>query len=67
IRHLILALIVLGLVAVPTQRSRGKKSGGDNRAGRPSAPPAVRGVVSSASGNGRAIAQEPDAWLLPAP
>ncbi len=45
IRHLTLALVVLGFVATQTERLRGEKPGGDGRAGVPGAEPAVRGRV----------------------
>jgi SRSO17 transposase len=51
VRHLSLALLVLGFVTIRTQRLRGEKPGGDSRAGVPGVEPAVRGVVPSASGN----------------
>ena len=41
-RHLTLALIVLGFVATHTERLRGEKPTGDGRAGVPGAEPAVR-------------------------
>lgn len=52
-RHLILSLVVLGFVALHTQRLRGKKPGGDSRAGVPGAQRAVRVGVSPSSGRGR--------------
>jgi SRSO17 transposase len=45
IRHLILALVVLGFVAVHTERLRGEKPARHGRAGVPGAEPAVRGRV----------------------
>lgn len=49
-RHLILALVVLGFVAGQTERLRGEKSACDRRAGVPSVEPALRdGVASSSS------------------
>jgi SRSO17 transposase len=50
IRHLTLALIVLGFVATHTQRLRGEKSPPDGGAGLPGAQPAVRGPVPAAAG-----------------
>jgi SRSO17 transposase len=50
VRHLTLALLVLGFVTIQTQRLRGEKPRGDSRAGVPSVESTVRGVVSSASG-----------------
>ena len=53
LRHLSLALIVLGFVATHTQRLRGEKPTGDGGAGVPSVEPAVRGGVPSATGRAR--------------
>jgi SRSO17 transposase len=47
VRHLTLALIVLGFVATHTARLRGEKPTGDGRAGVPGAEPAVQRVVPS--------------------
>jgi len=47
IRHLILALIVLGFVAIHTDRLRGEKSPADEGASVPSVEPALRGTVPS--------------------
>jgi SRSO17 transposase len=44
-RHLILALIVLGFVSIHTDRLRGEKSAGDDGAGVPGAEPALRAAV----------------------
>jgi SRSO17 transposase len=49
LRHLILALVVLGFVATHTGRLRGEKPPGDRRAGVPGAEPAVRGGVPPAA------------------
>lgn len=46
LRHLILALVVLGFVATHTERLRGEKSTGHRRAGMPGAKPALRRRVS---------------------
>lgn len=46
-RHLILALVVLGFVATQTERLRGEKSACDSGAGVPGVKPALRGGVSS--------------------
>jgi hypothetical protein len=51
IRHLILALIVLGFVATHTERLRGEKPTGDGGAGMPCVEPAVRGGLPSAAGD----------------
>jgi len=53
LRHLTLALLVLGFVACHTQRLRGGKSGGNSGAGVPGVEPAVRIGVSSATRRGR--------------
>ena len=45
LRHLTLALLVLGFVACHTQRLRGKKSRGDSGTGLPGVEPTVRGGV----------------------
>ncbi len=66
-RHLLLALIVLGFVAVHTQRLRGEKSPGDGRAGMPGAEPSLCGGVSAATGDWGIAAHEPGPPLLPAP
>jgi SRSO17 transposase len=52
-RPLTLVLVVLGLVAIHTERLRGEKPGGDGRAGVPGAEPAVRGSVPPAAGRAR--------------
>jgi SRSO17 transposase len=55
IRHLVLALVVLGFVAAHTHRLRGEKPAGDGGAGVPGAEPALRGrVPPSAGGRGAA-------------
>jgi len=46
-RHLMLALVVLGFVATQTERLRGEKSTGDSGAGMPGVKRALRGGVSS--------------------
>jgi SRSO17 transposase len=53
LRHLTLALIVLGFVATRTERLRGEKPRGDRGAGVPGAQPAVRGGVPPAAGRPR--------------
>lgn len=45
LRHLTLALLVLGFVACHTQRLRGEKPGGDSGASVPGVEPAVRSSV----------------------
>jgi len=58
VRHLILALIVLGFVATHTARLRGEKSPGDGGTGVPGAEPAVRGAVPAAAGRPRVTTRE---------
>src|SRR4051794_37891433 len=53
LRHLTLALVVLGFVATHTERLRGEKPPGDGRAGVPGAEPAVSGGVPPAAGHPR--------------
>lgn len=50
LRHLILALVVLGFVAVHTERLRGEKPVGDGGAGVPGVERALHGVAPAASG-----------------
>ena len=50
LRHLILSLVVLGFVAIRTDRLRGEKSGADAGAGVCGAEPAVRGPADSSPG-----------------
>jgi SRSO17 transposase len=59
LRHLTLALIVLGFVATHTERLRGEKSPGDGGAGMPGVEPAVRGGVPSPTGDLRKAAHVP--------
>jgi SRSO17 transposase len=66
VRHLTLALIVLGFVAAHTERLRGEKPGGDGRAGVPGVEPAVRGGVPPAAGRPRGAAHQRGHPLLPA-
>ena len=65
-RHLTLALVVLGFVAVHTERLRGEKPGGDRGAGVPGVEPAVRGGVPPAAGRGRGRAHQRGDRLPPA-
>jgi SRSO17 transposase len=53
LRHLTLALVVLGFVATHTERLRGEKPAGDDGAGVPGAEPAVRGRVPPTAGRSR--------------
>jgi SRSO17 transposase len=52
-RHLILALIVMGFVSIHTDQLRGEKSAGDDGAGVPGAERPVRDAVSPSPGDGR--------------
>ena len=52
-RHLILTLIVVGFVAVRTERLRGEKSGGDSGASVPGMERGVPDAVPAATRNGR--------------
>jgi SRSO17 transposase len=66
IRHLMLALVVLGFVATQTERLRGEKSACDGRAGVQSVEPALRdGAASSSEGSAGAACQRGH-WLPPA-
>jgi SRSO17 transposase len=57
-RHLILALVVLGFVATQTERLRGEKSACDSGTGMPGIKPALRvGVASSSEGSAEAASQ----------
>jgi len=58
-RHLMLALVVLGFVATQTERLRGEKSACDSGTGMPSVKPALRaGVASSSEGSAEAASQQ---------
>jgi len=64
IRHLILALVVLGFVATQTERLRGEKSACDSGTGMPGVKPAVRsGAASPSEGSATAACQR--GHLLP--
>jgi SRSO17 transposase len=52
IRHLVLCLVVLGFVALHTERLRGEKPGPDAGAGVPGAERPVRGGIPAAAGGG---------------
>src|SRR5262245_2342701 len=65
-RHLTLALIVLGFVALHTERLRGEKPAGDGRAGVPGAEPALRGGAPPAAGRTRGPAHQRGHPLPPA-
>ena len=66
VRHLVLALIVLGFVATQTERLRGEKSPGDGRAGVSGVERAVCDAVPPASGRGRRAARGRSDPLPPA-
>jgi SRSO17 transposase len=66
VRHLTLALIVLGFVTTHTERLRGEKPAGDRRAGVPRAEPAVPGGVPPAAGRARRAAHQRGDPLPPA-
>jgi len=63
-RHLTLALIVLGFVTTHTERLRGEKSPADSRAGVSGVEPAMRGDVPTPSGGPRNAARQ-QRHLLP--
>jgi SRSO17 transposase len=65
-RHLILALVVLGFVATQTERLRGEKPACDGGAGVPGAEPAVRGGVAPSSEGPPGEAYQRGHWLPPA-
>lgn len=58
LRHLTLSLLVLGFVAVHTQRLRGEKSGGNSGAGVPGVEPPLQDGVSSATRRRRTEAHQ---------
>jgi SRSO17 transposase len=66
LRHLTLALVVLGFVATHTERLRGEKPAGDGGAGVPGVEPAVRGGPPPSAGGPRAAAHQRGHPLLPA-
>jgi SRSO17 transposase len=65
-RHLILALAVLGFVATHSERLRGEKSAGDGGAGVPGVEPALRGDVPSSPEGSRGAAHQRGHSLSPA-
>ena len=67
IRHLILALIVLGFVSMHTDRLRGEKPPGDAGAGVPGAERALRDAVPSAAWDGGDPSQRRSDSPSPAP
>jgi len=66
IRHLTLGLVVLGFVALHTERLRGEKPGPDAGAGVPGVERPVCGPVPSAAGDGGHPAHERDHRVSPA-
>ena len=66
VRHLTLALIVLGFVTTHTERLRGEKPTGDGRAGVSGVEPAVRGGVPAAAGRPRGASHQRGHLLPPA-
>jgi SRSO17 transposase len=65
-RHLILALVVLGFVATHAERLRGGKPAGDGGAGVPGAQPAVRDGIPSSAGGSRDAAHQRSHPIPPA-
>jgi SRSO17 transposase len=65
IRHLVLALVVLGFVATHTERLRGEKSADHRRAGVPGAEPALRDDLSPPSGSSGAAPHQRGYLLSP--
>ncbi len=66
VRHLILALIVMGFVSIHTDRLRGEKPTGDDGAGLPGAKHELRPDLSAASGHAGDRAGRTGHPLLPA-
>jgi SRSO17 transposase len=64
VRHLTLALLVLGFVATRTERLRGGKPSGDGRAGVPGVEPAVPGSIPPPAERPRGAAHQ-QRYLLP--
>jgi SRSO17 transposase len=65
-RHLIVALVVLGFVVTHTERLRGEKSRGDGGTSMPGTEPAVRGGIPSSSADSRCTAPQCSHLLSPA-
>ena len=65
LRHLMLSLLVLGFVAIRTDRLRGEKSGADPGAGACGAEPAVRGVADPSPGRVNSPAGRPSDPIPP--
>jgi SRSO17 transposase len=67
VRHLTLALIVMGFVSTHTDRLRGEKPAGDNGAGVPGAEHEVRGAIPPPPGHGRVLPCRRGDPVSPAP
>jgi SRSO17 transposase len=67
IRHLTMALVVLGFVATHTERLRGEKPAGDRRAGMPGSEPTMRSDLSPPSRNTRDQAHKRGHSIPPTP
>ncbi len=67
VRHLILALIVMGFVSVHTDRLRGEKPAGDDGAGVPGAERSLCDALPSPPGQGRVQSRRRGDPLSPAP
>jgi len=67
VRHLTLALIVMGFVSTHTDRLRGEKPAGDDGAGVPGAEHEVRDGISPPPGHGRVLPCRRGDPLSPAP
>lgn len=65
-RHLILALVVLGFVATHTERLRGGKSAANGGASVPGAQPAVRGGIAASPEGSRGAAHQRSHSIPPA-
>jgi SRSO17 transposase len=67
IRHLTMALVVLGFVATHTERLRGEKPARDRRAGMPSSQPTMRSDLSTPARHTRDKTHERSHSISPAP
>lgn len=65
VRHLVMALVVLGFVAEETERLWGEKSRGDSRTGVPGVEPALPGDAESSPGRPQATPPERSDLLPP--
>ena len=66
-RHLIMSLVVLGFVATHTERLRGEKSTDHGRTSLPGSQPALRGDLSTPTGDSRDHAHKRGNPIPPAP